>query len=39
MCHGICFLFTDFAVHGVELSVDVGDTDFIEVDHGDVSDT
>lgn len=37
-CHGVCLLFADFSIHGVELAVDVGDADFIEVDHGDFAD-
>jgi hypothetical protein len=27
------------AIHGVKLTVDVGDTDFIEINHGDVADS
>ena len=35
LCHGVCFLFAYFAIHCVELAVDVSDADFIEIYHGD----
>ena len=36
-CHGGSFLSANFTIHCVELAVDVGDADFIEVDHGDAT--
>lgn len=36
--HGLGFLASDLAVHGVELAVDVGDADFIEIHESEVSD-
>ena len=36
--HGIGFLSADLPVHGVELAVDVGEADFVEIDEGEVAD-
>ena len=37
--HGFGFLSSDLAVHGVKLSVDIGHTDFIQIDQSQIADT
>ena len=38
VCHGLGLLAPDLAVHRVELAIDVGDANFVEIDHRDVAD-